>query len=59
MIWPEDRHLHVRGAVEEREMGCPDCGHVWYTDGRTEYGVWFPASEDDLYCPVCSVEGEA
>ena len=40
-------------------MGCPSCGHSWHADGREEYGVWFPASEDDLYCPVCGVEGEA
>jgi hypothetical protein len=40
-------------------MGCPSCGHSWHADGREEYGVWFPASEDDLYCPCCGVEGEA
>ena len=27
MILPEDRHLHARGPVEERELGCPACGH--------------------------------
>jgi hypothetical protein len=59
MIWPEDMHLHRRGPVEERELGCPACGHVWYTDGREGYGWWEPVSEDDLYCPCCGVEGEA
>ena len=59
MIWPEDRHLHVVGPVEEREFGCPACGHCWYADGREEYGAWFPATEDDLYCPSCGIEGEA
>jgi uncharacterized protein YbaR (Trm112 family) len=51
-------HLHRRGPVEEGELGCPACGHCWYADGREEYGVWFPNAEDDLYCPVCGVEGE-
>ena len=51
--------LHAPGPVEERELGCPACGHVWYVDGRQEYGVWIPTSEDDLYCPCCGVEGEA
>jgi hypothetical protein len=59
VIWPEDRHLHRRGPVEERELGCPSCGHTWYADGREEYGWWEPVSEDDLYCPCCGVEGEA
>jgi hypothetical protein len=56
--WPEDRHLHRRSPVEERELECPSCGHSWWTDGREEYGVWFPSSSD-LYCPCCGVEGEA
>jgi hypothetical protein len=59
VIWPEDLHLHRRGPLEERELGCPSCGHAWYADGREEYGWWEPASEDDLYCPCCGVEGEA
>lgn len=59
MIWPEDRHLHPTGRIEERELGCPACGHCWYADGREEYGRWFPTSEDDLYCPCCGVEGVA
>lgn len=48
------------GEVEERELGCPACGHCWYADGSfagEEHGVWFPTREDDLYCPVCGVEG--
>jgi hypothetical protein len=59
VIWPEDRHFHTTTPVEERELGCPVCGHHWYTDGREEYGWWEPLSEDDLYCPCCGVEGEA
>jgi hypothetical protein len=60
VIWDgHDRWLHRRGPVEERELGCPACGHVWYADGREEYGWWEPVSEDDLYCPCCGVEGEA
>ncbi len=51
--------LRWRSPVEERELGCPGCGHTWYADGGAEHGAWLPASEDDLYCPVCGVEGEA
>jgi hypothetical protein len=51
--------LRWRSPVEERELGCPGCGHTWYADGGAEHGAWLPASEDDLYCPACGVEGEA
>ncbi len=59
MIWPEDRHLHARGRVEERELQCSACGLAWWADGRTEYGVWWPINEDDAYCGRCGCEGEA
>ena len=59
MIWPEDMHLHRRGSVEEIELACPACGHCWYADAHREYGFVELESEDDLYCPVCGVEGEA
>jgi hypothetical protein len=59
VIWPEDRWLHRRGPVEERELQCPACGLCWWADGRVEYGVWFLVNEDDSYCGRCGVEGEA
>lgn len=58
MIWPEDRNLEIREPVEEKELGYPACGHCWYADGREEHGVWLTTDEEDLYCPLCGVEGE-
>ena len=40
MIWLEGWPPHARGPVEEREFGCPGCGHCWYADGRRAIPNW-------------------
>jgi hypothetical protein len=59
-MFPEDYLLDPDPSPEERELACPACGHCWHADGyRDADGRWWPATEDDSYCPVCGVEGEA
>jgi hypothetical protein len=41
------RVLAHKGEAREREQRLSQ-----------KYGWWEPASEDDLYCPACGIEGE-